>query len=301
MNVVLISGRVSLIAKDLMTQQDASIVGLVESAPRGFNPDAKLPFEIRGRVRSFLKGPHTLEQFARHNKIPFFRLHRHNLAEFGAWLRSRRVDLVVIQSMSQLLPPEVIEIPPQGTLNLHPSLLPSYRGPNPWFWVYRNDESKTGITLHFIDEGEDTGDIVQQKEITIRRGERLHELIERTVRKLGVEMILSAIRVVATGGELPRLPQVVDSPTKRARNVRPDEFRGLVDWEHWELERVWHVLRGTESYCSALPGLEGEERNRRWRVGDFENEECDVEAGTLAKDRHGVFVSCRDGKVRLES
>lgn len=83
--------------------------------------------------------------------------------ELESWVKSLSPDLIVVYSMSQLLKENIYSIPRFGTINLHPSYLPEYRGPNPIFWMYYNMEKQGGVTVHYIDQGEDTGNIILQK------------------------------------------------------------------------------------------------------------------------------------------
>ena len=71
-------------------------------------------------------------------------------------------DLIAVACFPYIFPSALLQLPRYGCLNLHPSLLPAYRGPLPLFWMARQGERQAGVTLHFLDEGLDTGDIVAQ-------------------------------------------------------------------------------------------------------------------------------------------
>lgn len=85
-------------------------------------------------------------------------------------IRSYNPDIIIIAAYPRLIPAEIYSIPPLGTINCHPSLLPKYRGPNPYFHVIYNGEKETGITFHYTDDSFDTGDIIAQYAVPI--GER---------------------------------------------------------------------------------------------------------------------------------
>jgi len=76
--------------------------------------------------------------------------------------RRLQPDLAVVCAFDHLLPEELLEIPPLGFINCHPSLLPDYRGGNPYFHVIANGEKETGITVHYMDKTFDTGDVICQ-------------------------------------------------------------------------------------------------------------------------------------------
>ena len=89
-------------------------------------------------------------------------------------------DIIIVSTWKEKLSPEIIKMPKIGTVNLHPSLLPRYRGPNPYMQVIKRGEKKTGITLHLMDENFDTGAVLLQKEIDILPNDTGKELRERT-------------------------------------------------------------------------------------------------------------------------
>ncbi|WP_294324219.1 formyltransferase family protein [uncultured Chryseobacterium sp.] len=88
-------------------------------------------------------------------------------------------DVICICHFQKLISNEIIKIPKFGCLNLHPSLLPEYRGMAPQHWPIINGENKTGITVHFVDDGIDTGNIIVQKELDIKSSEYVFELQNR--------------------------------------------------------------------------------------------------------------------------
>ena len=79
-----------------------------------------------------------------------------------ALLAREKIDLVVVAFFNQLLKPAFLQVPRLGAINAHPSLLPTYRGPAPLFWTYRDNVRTTGLTVHRIAPGEDDGDVLLQ-------------------------------------------------------------------------------------------------------------------------------------------
>lgn len=90
-----------------------------------------------------------------------------------------KVDLLVCHGYMKILPKEVFSAPRLGSINIHPSLLPKYRGPSPTYWVLKNRENKTGLTCHYIDAGVDTGDVIAQKEVAIDQNDTVDSIIEK--------------------------------------------------------------------------------------------------------------------------
>lgn len=109
-----------------------------------------------------------LEKTCVRNKIEYMRVPDLKAISFIEKLKSLTPDLIVIAHFEKLLTNKIIEIPKDGCINLHPSLLPYYRGMSPQHWPIINGDTETGITVHFIDETADTGDIILQRKVTIK-------------------------------------------------------------------------------------------------------------------------------------
>lgn len=115
-----------------------------------------------------------------------------NSSEFKKKLLKLNPDIILIGSWGEKFTKEIYDLPKIATINAHPSLLPKYRGPNPYFWVIRNMESVTGVTLHLLDEGFDTGAILAQEEVKIfpsDTGESLKQRVVLTARGAACELL----------------------------------------------------------------------------------------------------------------
>jgi methionyl-tRNA formyltransferase len=104
-----------------------------------------------------------------------------NTNEFRKKLLKLNPDIVLVGSWSEKFEKATFDIPKIATINAHPSLLPKYRGPNPYFWVIKNREQISGVTFHLMDEGFDTGAILAQEEVKIYPSDTGKTLKERTV------------------------------------------------------------------------------------------------------------------------
>ena len=104
-----------------------------------------------------------------------------NTNEFKKELLRLNPDIILVGSWGEKFEKETYNIPKIATINAHPSLLPKYRGPNPYFWVIKNQEQVSGITFHLMDEGFDTGAILAQEEIKIYPSDTGKTLKDRTV------------------------------------------------------------------------------------------------------------------------
>jgi len=137
------------------------------------NAEIVLSFLIEKRVKiSFVCFPrtdsihktHGIEKICGKYNILNFEYNPDSIVER---LTSLKANLIFVASFPHILKKEVIDQPKYGVINLHGSLLPKYRGANPLNWALVNGESETGVTLYYIDEGIDTGDIIAQKKVLI--------------------------------------------------------------------------------------------------------------------------------------
>lgn len=124
-------------------------------------------------------------------------------AEATAALQDLAPDIAAAACFPWRLPRAAREIPPLGILNIHPSLLPAGRGPEPVFWTLRRGEPATGVTVHLMDGGLDTGPLVAQAEMAIADGVRAPEL-EHALMARGAALALAALPGLAAGTATPR-------------------------------------------------------------------------------------------------
>ena len=110
-------------------------------------------------------------------------------------IKSFEPDLLVSILGNQIFKKELLELAPKGCINLHTALLPKYRGLMPTFWVLKNNEDYTGVSVFFVDEGIDSGPIIVQKKIEIKNMSQ-SELIKVT-KHLGMELIAEAIKLIS--------------------------------------------------------------------------------------------------------
>src|SRR5262249_33727252 len=148
------------------------LVGIVEAAPP--SPASSLTRETEVESRH-------LEHFAPRRRLPYCVLKRGG-PRATEFLQALHPDIMCVASFSQLLRPEEFQIPPLGTINLHPSALPKYRGPNPYFWQHHEMDLDGAVTIHFVDDGIDTGDILLQDHFPIPLGATFRDVCQRSLR-----------------------------------------------------------------------------------------------------------------------
>ena len=102
-----------------------------------------------------------------------------SFSKMRATIVSEGIDLLICHSFMRILPVGVLSAPKEGSINIHASLLPKYRGPSPTYWVLQNREQETGLTCHYMDEGVDTGDIIHQAKVIVKPGDTVENVIDR--------------------------------------------------------------------------------------------------------------------------
>ncbi|MBI5732223.1 MAG: methionyl-tRNA formyltransferase [Candidatus Magasanikbacteria bacterium] len=167
-------------------------------------------------------------------------------------------DLGVAAQYGLLIPKKIIEAPRLGILNVHPSLLPKYRGASPIQAALLNDEKETGVTIMKIDEGLDSGPVLAQKKVEIAP-EDTYAALEEKLMKAGKELLLKTAVELATGKTAPH-PQAEAGATYCRELKRED---GRVDWKK-PARQIYNMWRAYHPW----PGVFGEvkARDRNWRV-----------------------------------
>ena len=133
----------------------------------------------------------SIQSLALNNLIPLIKLNK-IYTNIVLQIRSYQPDVILVSCYAQLLPQSILSIARKGSFNIHPSLLPNFRGPNPLFWQFRDGVSEFGVTLHRMDDEFDTGDIVSQKTAEMQDGVTINkatELLAHTASDLVLNML----------------------------------------------------------------------------------------------------------------
>lgn len=191
--------------------------------------------------------------------------------------------LMVVVAFGQILPPSIFEFPRHGTLNVHASLLPAYRGANPVMHALLHGEKKTGVTIMKIDEGMDTGDILSQREVSIHEEMNAGQLADRLA-TAGAQLLIDTIESYLEGRLRP-WPQD-HSKASYAPKIDPREAR--LDWQ--ELARVIHNrIRAFNPWPGAFCFLKAE-RIKVWSSRALEDGGKAVPGTILKLESEGIVV-----------
>ncbi len=184
--------------------------------------------------------------------LPLFQPKSINQPESLERLRACTPDAIVVASYGQLLKEPVFSLPPLGTVNIHASLLPAYRGAAPVHWAIINGETVTGISTFFIERGLDTGDLLMLEALNIREDETTCEL-EGRLADLGARVILQTLRGLGDG-TLQATPQPDDGVSHAPSLTRED---GHIDWTR-PAHAIHDLVRGTQPWPGAWTELDGQ-------------------------------------------
>lgn len=235
----------------------------------------------------------SVADLARAYRLPVFTPASPNTPEFVDLLRDLAPTLLLSIMYRRLLSPELLAIPVLGAVNLHPSLLPEYRGRAPINWVLVNGETLTGVTLHHMVEEADAGDIIAQEVVEIYPDDTALTLSQK-VEKSGVALFQRVYPLIAAGNA-PRVPQDHTRATRFGRR-RPED--GLVRWDRSAAE-IRNLIRAvTHPFPGAFVPFGGK-RLFFWSAREDDHEAGDGPPGTLVAIRRGEGIVVATGSGRL--
>ena len=165
--------------------------------------------------------------------------------EFARAIRRLAPDLILVDSYSMLLPPEILEAPAMGGVNVHGALLPHHRGANPIQWAILNDDRSTGVTIHRMTEDIDAGAIIAQREVRIEFGDTWSAVQARISE--ATESLLEEQLPLLLAGTASATPQPPTEAHSRPRRTRGD---GRIEWSSSVLQ-IYNLVR---ALVSPLPG-----------------------------------------------
>jgi methionyl-tRNA formyltransferase len=184
--------------------------------------------------------------------LPIFQPEKVRDASFLETFYQLKPDMVVVVAFGQILPKVIIDYPPMQCLNIHPSLLPKYRGAAPLNWPIISGETKTGVTIMLMDEGMDSGDILLQQKTEIGAAETFGELHDRLA-QLGAILLIKTIEQVVAG-TTKRQPQDTSGVTF-APHLKKET--GKINWQD-NVSDIVNIIRGLSPSPAAYTSLEGQ-------------------------------------------
>ena len=240
----------------------------------------------------------AVKKFALEKNLKILQPEKLKSREFIAELKSLKADLQVVVAF-RMLPEIVWNMPPMGTVNLHASLLPQYRGAAPINWAIINGEKETGVTTFKLQQQIDTGNILLQEKIPVSENETAGTLHDKMM-NVGAELLLKTIQGLENG-TLKEIPQPSTSNVGHATlRAAPKIFTETceINWNK-NVEEIYNLIRGLSPYPSAFTFLNG----KKLKIFSAEKENSGESngAGQFLTD-HKTFLkfAARDGFISLK-
>ncbi|MCI9282325.1 MAG: methionyl-tRNA formyltransferase [Lachnospiraceae bacterium] len=263
------------------------------------------PDKPKGRGKAIQMSP--VKETALRHGLSIYQPVRARDAAFIEEMRRLKPEVMVVIAFGQILSKEFLEVPVHGCINIHASLLPKYRGSAPIQWAVINGERESGITTMMMDEGIDTGDMLEKRAIVLDEKETGGSLFDR-LSLLGGELILSTLEKLEAG-TLPRTPQNHQEATYVKKIPKS---LGEIDWS-MDATAIERLIRGLNPWPSAYTWLNGKmlklwaadvlpEGGKENRISGKTSEEVkEYSAGDKRQKNVGVIVAALPAGLQIQT
>ena len=262
----------------------------------------------KGRGMKLISSP--VKQFAESKGLKVLQpVKVKNNVEFLEEIKNINPDVICVVAYGKILPKDLLDIPKYGSINVHGSLLPKYRGAAPIQWAVLNGDKTTGITTMFMNEGMDTGDMILKEEVEIGDDETTGELWDR-LSQVGAKLLVETLKLIESGNA-PREKQGDDFTLAPMLNKE----MAKIDWENKSAEEIKNLVRGLNPIMGAYSFIDGK-KVKFWKVRaindnelldrfpeikEYEYKMADIETGTIlfSSDKDGLYIKAKDGIVQV--
>lgn len=229
---------------------------VVPAVAHGVSEPALRRLEVPSRRRVLLPVNQSMlhtsvQQLAWEQRIPLWEVARLSDPAVIELVNGYQPDLICVACFPLLIPPALLAIPRLGCLNVHPSLLPDNRGPEPLFWTFRLGYEQSGVTIHLMDEGLDSGPIVLQESFDLPDGITYAELEEQAA-ELGGALLVRAVEALMQGKAQAR-PQ---DESQSSCYPNPSSQGGREDFviypAEWDARHVYNFICGVKDWSEPL-------------------------------------------------
>ena len=235
----------------------------------------------------------AVKQFAVSRGLKVLQPEKLKNPEFLAELKSLNADLQVVVAF-RMLPKVVWNMPTKGTINLHASLLPQYRGAAPINWAIINGEKESGVTTFFLKQEIDTGDVLFMEKITITDDTTAGEYHDRLMNK-GAGLLVKTVKAIESGRytEQPQQQLADDQELKHAPKIFKEDCR--IQWNQ-PVEKVYNLIRGLSPYPASFTELNG--KTFKIYKASKETGTPEIEPGAYLTDNKTYLkFACNDGYI----
>lgn len=236
--------------------------------------------------------PDPLRAAAEAAHLPVLETRRLRRPEVFEQYAALNPDLNVMAYVTDIIRPNVLELPPLGTIQYHPSLLPRHRGISSINWAIIQGDTVTGFTIFWVDAGIDTGPILLQREVPIDPDDTVGSLYFNKLFPLGVEGMVEAVRLVQEG----RAPKIPQDESRATYEPPCTEEHTRIDWAA-PAQQTYDLIRGS----NPQPGAVAFFRGRKVKLYDVQRlpDVSGAPGEVLSVDDAGVTVALSAGGIRL--
>ncbi len=284
-----------------MGTPDFAVYSLVQLIKSNYNISAVVtaPDRPAGRGQKLKKSP--VKIIAEEHSIEVLQPVKLKDPTFVKRLEAIAPDLIIVVAF-RVLPEIIWSLPTKGTVNLHASLLPDYRGAAPINWAIINGEEKTGVTTFFIDQQIDTGKVIFMDKVTITPDMNAGELHDILMEK-GAALLMQTIDSIA-GGNNPAIDQKemasASGKTKQAPKISKDDCR--INWDK-DIDQIHNMVRGMSPFPGAWTILQNNDEERILKIYRTEKERGNhqYKPGSIITDKKNIFkVAVPHGFIQLK-
>ena len=259
------------------------------------NTDLKLIFtkedKRNARGNKIIYSP--VKQFGLDNDIEVIQPKRMKDEEVIAKIKEINPDLIVVVAYGKILPKEIIDIPKYGIINVHSSLLPKYRGASPIHSAILNGDKESGVSIMYIEEGLDSGDVILKETCEITEDDTLGTLHDR-LKELGAIGLEKALKLIEAGEV--KAEKQDDSKATFVKPITKEQAK--IDWNNTK-EVIFNQIRGLNPFPGAYTHNEKNENIKIYKSEKLEKE-YDGENGTVVEmTKKGPVVKVTNGALRL--
>ena len=259
------------------------------------NTDLKLIFtkedKRNARGNKIIYSP--VKQFGLDNDIEVIQPKRMKDEEVIDKIKEINPDLIVVVAYGKILPKEIIDIPKYGIINVHSSLLPKYRGASPIHSAILNGDKESGVSIMYIEEGLDSGDVILKETCEITEDDTLGTLHDR-LKELGAIGLEKALKLIEA--EEVKAEKQDDSKATFVKPITKEQAK--IDWNNTK-EVIFNQIRGLNPFPGAYTHNEKNENIKIYKSEKLEKE-YDGENGTVVEmTKKGPVVKVANGALRL--
>jgi len=225
-----------------------------------------------------------MKLLAEKSGIPFFRPNLMKDPQVYDAYSKLQPELAILAFVTDIIPEKLIAVPPLGTICYHPSLLPRHRGASAINWALIQGDTRTGLTVFWVDKGIDTGPILLQKEVEIGPEETTGSVYFNKLFPMGIEAMAEAVEWIKKG-KAPRIPQ---DDSKATYEPPCDDRVASINFEK-SIRDIYNLIRG----CDPQPGAYTSFKGKRVRFYDAK-----MDAAELRR-RPGEIISIEEGSLRI--